>query len=1725
MNSRLFVAVLACGMSVLSAGLFAVPNPPDFAAYWKGERVRLEREVPLDAKMSLIAGGADEKFVRYNVSFATFGGKRVYGFLAVPKDLSKGPFRVQVTVPGAGPGGIARHMVSDGTYVAMTVNVHPFEPGVTREEQQKRYEDYNAALQKKWNSKSAYPTAGLASSREDEFFHDSFLGIARAVDWVAELPFADKSNIVYCGGSQGGFAGLALTALTGRFTKTYVYVPAACDHFSAEECGEPAPWPRALTAYENDSDENRRRVRRNLPYFDGVNFARLVTNSVKVVLGLADKTCPPHGIRTMFAALKSADKELVEVPLMPHTTPGGSLGRALNRWLADPKSTVRIADVWNPALENRALPPVTILPAPGHSDVTLVKDGKPRFVIVGEFRKEAAVRGPEGQPLSKFGRNSKYRAAAFLKDAFAKTTGVVPKVREADDPCVKDFDCVIAIGRTRFSDALKVDATKLPREGFEVRTFDKGVVIVGRDEFQEPGVGDKFIWRNGRISMNGTEWGAIDFAERFLGMRRYSPVPEGLWDVVPEIKDLSLRPMAYSDYPRLSMRKPRNWGWRQAEATDLLCVEAPHPFDFAKAHPDKIEDCFYRDARGRLWQHPTSYSDNFFDITNPKFVETLADDYRQYYDRDGLNTYWKASHAPSERCMWFCQVDHGVGIDNVRAKPFLHADMPSMMSDVYANFYGELGKAIAERLPGKRIIVAAYSNYIRPPRIVKSLPDNVQVETCIGTPVFVRSPKYMDFFFSTVKGWGALTKNYKPCIYTYDAAYTKDGVIEQTLRGYFEAEFLKKAWPCIDHEFLYSCVNHDNYKVYNWSGYLTLRALWNPESDPEAILAEYFPLMYGEKAGAILNDFFHLIVKRWTNFYIPYAEEGRLYVSIPAPNLKRLYTTTFPAGVLNQLEAMLAAAEKEIAAGSKEAQRFEQFAGPYRKTFRAIRDYQNIRYPEVRVPQTSAADVGFRAAFAGGEPQTRGTVGRFRWDEKGLYVAYSSPGPYKAEGKAIWKDDCMELMVSPGTKAEKVYQFALSAADQYTDIFRQLDPPRPSDPNWEAKEVRHSVERKADSWSAEIFIPWTAFEDPAPKAGETWHINLISNRTSPAETLSVSPTLNNNYRAEMYGRFTFVKDEAEHRAEKKNEVSEVVQIGGPTDKSGKFYRIVCPRQPAYRGEMMVIKLEAKGQGTGSVALARYTDKGKWNQAEPNKSFALTDSWTAHEIELPVDDGLIGATASAQVMLSVSKKGGEAQFRNVSMTKSTKKVGTSYRDQPLPTKIVPAETFDPVKAGWPLVFSEDFDGREIDWSKWFVPSWRIKDKDLVKLDGQGHLLVQAKPDAGGDGMRTTGLWTKPGFTYGYFEARLKFTRKPGWWAAFWLYGISNCNPFLDGLEVDIFEDLSTRGGKPDVSHNMHNITTSAMKSWSYHSDLPGTLDDWYTVGCKWTPFEISEYINGKLIRTRPANMSRKTATFDVFETAACTAPLHAILSGSSSRHAKELGGELEPEDFVVDSLKVYALPESEKGPAVSWKSETGARVVKPGDRLLFAVNVKSARGVKAAYLFDNGYLVATKTEPPYAFDLDFCPDYYYTTRYMKPGRSGALPDFDGYPHVFTVYAEDKSGKVSATSPVIRVPQSVVGKRPWDGKKLGLVRSTDCFSMAFDAKDSGTYALRLRYGTSFDFPHRCVLLADGVEVGTFDLPTGENRQAEVRVSLKKGAHDLLFVPIGIFGVNGFEWEKSK
>ena len=309
----------------------AAPRPADFDAYWDGEVARLAREVPLDAKMTPRDQPNGEKgFDYYDVSFATFGGKRVFGILSVPSDRSKAPFPVRVRVPGAGPGWISTGGERPGT-ATLLMNVHPFPTQLAKEEQKRLYDEQNAALEAKYGV-TTYSRAGISVSREEYFFHGAILGINRAVDWVAQQPFANPKDVVYWHGSQGGAFGYFLMGLNRNFRRGVMFVTAMCDHLAADDGRKPG-WPNLVASQA--TEEGRANARRFAPYFDAVNFASRIKVPVLSVADFVDQTCHPATVWAAYNALGTADKAMIDGLGMPHSV-AKRLHASMADWVSQP---------------------------------------------------------------------------------------------------------------------------------------------------------------------------------------------------------------------------------------------------------------------------------------------------------------------------------------------------------------------------------------------------------------------------------------------------------------------------------------------------------------------------------------------------------------------------------------------------------------------------------------------------------------------------------------------------------------------------------------------------------------------------------------------------------------------------------------------------------------------------------------------------------------------------------------------------------------------------------------------------------------------------------------------------------------------------------------------------------------------------------------------------------------------------------------------------------------------------------------------------------------------------------------------------------------------------------------------------------------------------------------------------------------------------------------------
>ena len=139
---------------------------------------------------------------------------------------------------------------------------------------------------------------------------------------------------------------------------------------------------------------------------------------------------------------------------------------------------------------------------------------------------------------------------------------------------------------------------------------------------------------------------------------------------------------------------------------------------------------------------------------------------------------------------------------------------------------------------------------------------------------------------------------------------------------------------------------------------------------------------------------------------------------------------------------------------------------------------------------------------------------------------------------------------------------------------------------------------------------------------------------------------------------------------------------------------------------------------------------------------------------------------------------------------------------------------PADRAWKLVWSDEFDGGAIDATKWIIHPARpwnwpgiptSPESNNLRLDGQGHCIVELTRDPDGTVRYPGGLVSRFEKAYGYFETKVQFTRQPGWWGAVWLSGhpyACGADTFTSPQEFDIFEDFYKPKTQNDIQHCYH-----------------------------------------------------------------------------------------------------------------------------------------------------------------------------------------------------------------------------------------------------------------------------------------------------------------------------------
>ena len=206
--------------------------------------------------------------------------------------------------------------------------------------------------------------------------------------------------------------------------------------------------------------------------------------------------------------------------------------------------------------------------------------------------------------------------------------------------------------------------------------------------------------------------------------------------------------------------------------------------------------------------------------------------------------------------------------------------------------------------------------------------------------------------------------------------------------------------------------------------------------------------------------------------------------------------------------------------------------------------------------------------------------------------------------------------------------------------------------------------------------------------------------------------------------------------------------------------------------------------------------------------------------------------------------------------------------------------DPAPAGWTLVWSDEFDGREIDRAKWdfdigngfynyaadqWIGGWgngelqyytREPENAFVK-DGMLHLRA-VKESVQGCGYTSARLRTRKrdgttlfGKAYGRFEFRAKLPTGRGVWPALWMlpqdekYG-----PWASSGEIDVME---ARGHEPakvlGTLHYGSRWPVNVHSGSEYVLPGGGTIADFHVYALEWLPGEMRWQVDGRTFSTQ------------------------------------------------------------------------------------------------------------------------------------------------------------------------------------------------------------------------------------------------------------------------------------
>lgn len=478
--------------------------------------------------------------------------------------------------------------------------------------------------------------------------------------------------------------------------------------------------------------------------------------------------------------------------------------------------------------------------------LTLVENGMPRATIV----------------ISKDAPHKNRLAAAELQTYLKRISG-------AELPIVSDDretgGIRILVGRSKVTDELKIDlpddySFEKIREYYIIRTIGDNLILAGNDggfPLKSQKLNPKYPYRlNFGTAYKGSLFAVYDFLER-LGCRWFMPGPSG--EVVPAMKTIKVENLNITEKPFFLLRGYWNKGKTPEQINEEQAFFHRNRFlEFHAGYSNATDGSIHRfiSEKEYMKDHPEYFGlqedlktrdPKVICLSNPDVEKILIRKFREYFQENPNALF--AGFAPHDG-MPMCHCAGCLKINgNVRFEYVAGHGVPCI-SGTYYRLLNNIAKALKGEFPDKVISMSIYANRTLPPPSEFRFENNIGGHLALLEFSLMRPISHPDNWES--RQIAALIHSWKTRLdkFVYRPYYPPFMLhcnlpLPMMHNIIQDARFLAcpenrplgvrwECWPSWNTHFI---------NMYVWG-----KMLWNPNTDAEALLNDFYEKYYGPAA-------------------------------------------------------------------------------------------------------------------------------------------------------------------------------------------------------------------------------------------------------------------------------------------------------------------------------------------------------------------------------------------------------------------------------------------------------------------------------------------------------------------------------------------------------------------------------------------------------------------------------------------------------------------------------------------------------------------------------------------------------------------------------------------------------------------------------------------------------------------------------------------------------------